>query len=101
MDELIDDDDFLDDFDTDYGNIRFERVGIGQYLVAGSLTINGRRHERKVRCVNPAFGFARLGEAIDELLTAEFRGQHQRPARPDSRDQSKAPPRKKRQAAEE
>jgi hypothetical protein len=40
MTELADDD-FLDDFDTDYGNIKFERLGVGRYLVAGWITING------------------------------------------------------------
>jgi hypothetical protein len=101
-DELADDE-FDDDFDnSDSGNVRFERIAPGQYLVAGWLTLNGKRHERKVECRNPAYGFQRLGEEIDELLTqemarAERRTQHRRDTVLDSREEGeKAPLRKKR-----
>jgi hypothetical protein len=99
----ITDDEFDDDFDnSDSGNIRFERIAPGQYLVVGWLTLNGVRHERKVECRNPAWGFKRLGEEIDELPTeemsrAERRTDHRRNTQLNLGEEgSKAPARKKR-----
>ena len=107
MDFLMDDDEFEDDFESDYANIRFERIEVGRYLVAGWLTLNGKRHERKVECRNPAYGFQRLGEEIDELLTQEMARAHQAGADHhrntclDQREEgSKAPARKKRKGGE-
>jgi hypothetical protein len=100
MDELTDDD-FLDDFGSDFGNLKFERIAVGRYAVSAWLTINGNRHEPRIQFANTAYGFQKLGEQIDAILTEEFQAQHKRPSRLGSSVEGKTPSRKRRQEAEE
>ena len=62
-----------DDDEDDFANIRFERPEKhpGKYTVFASALIGGKPQLRRLECNNPAYGFAKLEEEIEEMLIAD------------------------------
>jgi len=67
---MHDDDEF-----TEFANLQFERVTAGRYVVVGEVRVSGRLQTRRVECRNPAYGFAKLEEEIEDLLMAQVRAE--------------------------
>jgi hypothetical protein len=68
----MDDDAFDDDnLATELADIRYERLGAGKYVVAGELRINGKLQTRRIECQNPAYGWAKLEEEVEDILIAQ------------------------------
>ena len=44
-------------------------------MVVGELRINGKLQTRRIECRNPAFGWAKLEQEVEDLLIAQIRAE--------------------------
>lgn len=67
----------MSDDDDDFASIRYERPDEhpGKYTVFAAAMIGGKPQLRQLKCNNPAYGFAKLEEEIEDLLLEQVRAE--------------------------